>query len=69
MISKFIEKHPVVFWTVGLLFLIVLLDAVEEYSRACKKEWGSRWEANQKITVYEFNGPFCALIRFLAGHT
>jgi len=65
MISKFIDKHPVIFWTVVLLFLIMLLNAVEEYSRACKKEWGSKWEGNEKITVYEFNGVFCSFIRWI----
>jgi len=38
---------------------------VEEYSRACKKEWGSKWENNTKITVYEFNGMFCAFVRWI----
>jgi len=52
MISKFIDKHPVIFWTVVLLFLIMLLNALEESGRACKKEWGSKWEGNEKITVF-----------------
>jgi len=65
MISKFIDKHPVIFWTIVLLFLIMSLNAVEEYSRACRKEWGSRWEGSEKITVYEFNGVFCSFIRWL----
>jgi hypothetical protein len=62
-LSGFIEKHPVIFSVVLTFFLIMLLGGVEEYSRACKKEWGSKWENNTKITVYEFNGIFCAFIR------
>ena len=52
--SAFIEKHPVIFCVVLAFFFIVLWNAVEEYSRACRKEWGSKWENNTKITVYEF---------------
>ena len=43
----------------------MLSGGVEDYSRACKKEWGSKWENNTKITVYEFNGPFCAFVRWI----
>jgi hypothetical protein len=63
--SAFIEKHPVIFCVVLAFFFIVLWNAVEEYSRACRKEWGSKWENNTKITVYEFNGPFCAFVRWI----
>jgi len=64
-LSTFIEKHPVIFCVVLTFFVIMLLGGVEEYSRACKKEWGSKWEGNTKITVYEFNGMFCAFVRWI----
>jgi hypothetical protein len=64
-ISGYIDKHPVVFCIVLTLLLIMLLGGVEEYSRACKKEWGSKWENNTKITVYEFNGLFCSFVRWI----
>jgi hypothetical protein len=62
-ISRYIEKHPVLFCVV--LTVLLLLGGVEEYSRARKKEWGSKWEGNTKITVYEFNGPLCSIIRWI----
>ena len=65
MILRFINNHPAIFCIVLLLLLTVLLGAVEEYSRACKKEWGSKWEGNEKIIVYEFNGLLCPLIRWI----
>ena len=64
-ISRYIDKHPVVFCIVLIFILIMLLGGFEEYSRACKIEWGSKWEGNTKITVYEFNGPFCSIIRWI----
>jgi hypothetical protein len=64
-VSGFIERHPVIFFSVLTFFVIMLWGGVEEYSRACKKEWGSKWENNTKITVYEFNGMFCAFIRWI----
>jgi hypothetical protein len=63
-ISRYIDKHPVVFGIVLTFLLVMLLGGIEEYSRACKKEWGSKWEGNTKITVYEFNGIFCSFIRW-----
>jgi len=69
MISKFIDKHPFVFWSAAFLILFVLVNLLADYSRECKRVWGTRWEGTTKQTVYEFNGPFCALIRYLAGHT
>jgi len=41
----------------------MLWGGIEEYGRARKKEWGSKWENNLKITVYEFNGIFCSFVR------
>ena len=64
-ISRYIDKHPVIFCIVLTFLLTMLLGAVEEYSRACKKEWGSKWENNTRITVYEFNGMFCAFVRWI----
>jgi len=64
-LSIFIEKHPVIFCMVLIFLLSMLLGGFEEFSRACKKEWGSKWENNTKITVYEFNGMFCAFVRWI----
>jgi hypothetical protein len=64
-LSTFIEKHPVIFCIVLAFLLIMLRGAVEDYSRACRKEWGSQWENNTKIAVYEFNGMFCAFVRWI----
>ena len=64
-LSIFIEKHPVIFCVILTFFLIMLSGSVEEYSRACKREWGSKWEGNEKITVYEFNGMFCSFVRWI----
>jgi hypothetical protein len=61
----FIEKHPVIFCIVLAFLLIMLWGAIEDYSRGCKKEWGSKWENNTKITVYEFNGMFRAFVRWI----
>src|SRR5262245_61216598 len=36
-----IKKHPVIFCVGLMFFLIMLSGGIEEYSRACKKEWGS----------------------------
>jgi hypothetical protein len=63
--SKFNQKQPNNFFCALTFFLIMLSGGVEDYSRACKKEWGSKWENNTKITVYEFNGPFCAFVRWI----
>jgi hypothetical protein len=43
----------------------MLWGAIEDYSRGCRKEWGSKWENNTKITVYEFNGMFRAFVRWI----
>ena len=64
-ISRYIDKHPVVFGIILTFLLIMLLGGVEEYNRACRKEWGTKWEGNTKITVYEFNGVFCSFIRWI----
>ena len=60
---RFIDKHPVIFCVVLIFLLNILSGGVEEYSLACKKEWGSKWEGNTKIMMYEFNGIFCSFIR------
>ena len=65
MISKFIDKHPVVFYSAAFLILIVLVNLLGDYSRECKRVWGTRWEGSEKITVYEFNGIFCSFVRWL----
>jgi hypothetical protein len=64
-LSTFIKKHPVIFCVTLTFFLIMLSGAIEDYSHACKKEWGSKWENNTRITVYEFNGMFCAFVRWI----
>jgi len=64
-LSKFVEKHPIIFFSLLTICLVMLLGGVEDYSRACKKEWGTKWENNTKITVYEFNGIFCAFVRWI----
>ena len=61
--SKFIDKHPIIFSIVLTFLLAMLWGGIEEYGRARKKEWGSKWENNLKITVYEFNGIFCSFVR------
>jgi hypothetical protein len=62
---EFYRKASNHFFCALTFFLIMLSGGVEDYSRACKKEWGSKWENNTKITVYEFNGPFCAFVRWI----
>ena len=64
-LSTFLDKHPVIFFVALTFFLMMLSGAVSDYSRACKKEWGSKWENNTKITVYEFNGIFCVFVRWI----
>jgi hypothetical protein len=64
-LSTFLDKHPVIFLVALTFFLFMLSGAVSDYSRACKKEWGSKRENNTKITVYEFNGIFCAFVRWI----
>jgi hypothetical protein len=48
----------ILFVFIATFFLLMLSGAVSDYNRACTKEWGS-------ITVYEFNGPFCAFVRWI----
>jgi hypothetical protein len=55
-LSTFFDKHPVIFFVALTFFLLMLSGAVGDYSRACKKEWGSKWENN---------GPFCAFVRWI----
>jgi hypothetical protein len=56
----------ILFVFIATFFLLMLSSAVSDYNRACTKEWGSKWENNTKITVvYEFNGPFCAFVRWI----
>jgi hypothetical protein len=55
----------ILFVFIATFSLLMLSGAVSDYNRACAKEWGSKWENNTKITVYEFNGPFCAFVRWI----
>ena len=64
-LSRFIDKHPVIFFIVLTFLLFVIPGELDDYRSASKKEWGSKWENNTKTTVYEFNGPFCSFIRWV----